>query len=183
MQRWRSGNWLIRCVGGEREKKKGFSCFSSYMMTEKIKTRCYVSELCSIITTHTTYKSIHCPYTYCVCIYIYALMLYMKKVAVKERRKAFNDLMEYRGNIRVLCRVRDPSSEQKLLSGGNGAGTSNSAASASADSFHGGASGVKLDGDSIAVTHGHTSETKRWTFPRVFPLDVSQEEVFEEVMR
>jgi hypothetical protein len=109
-------------------------------------------------------------------------MLYMKKVAVKERRKAFNDLMEYRGNIRVLCRVRDPSSEQKLL-GGTSTSNSNSAASASADSFHGGASGVKLDGDSIAVTHGHTSETKRWSFPRVFPLDVSQEEVFEEVIR
>jgi len=102
---------------------------------------------------------------------------------VKERRKAFNDLMEYRGNIRVLCRVRDPSSEQKLL--GTSTSNSNSAASASAsaDSFHGGASGVRLDGDSIAVTHGHTSETKRWSFPRVFPLDVSQEEVFEEVIR
>lgn len=38
-----------------------------------------------------------------------------------------------------------------------------------------------VDGDSITVTHPERHEKRSWGFPRVFPLDVTQAAVFDEV--
>ncbi len=69
--------------------------------------------------------------------------------------------MEYRGNVRVLCRVRCPAS--------------------AAGGFHGGSVGVTVEGgDSITVARA-TGDLKTYCFPVVFPTDVTQAAVFDEV--
>ena len=84
--------------------------------------------------------------------------------------------MEMRGNIRVLCRVRPPTSAAE---------SDGSAGSDGSDQFHGGAVAVAVDRDgmTIRVTSPKTGLEKAWRFPRVFPMNeaVTQQEMFEEV--
>jgi len=100
-------------------------------------------------------------------------------VKVKARRAATNALMEYRGNIRVLCRIRSPDPDASSSSGDGDGG----AAAESSSHFHGGPSGVSVDesGYEVLVYHPKTEKTQKWPFPVVFPMGASQEEVYSEV--
>ena len=97
---------------------------------------------------------------------------------VKARRAATNALMEYRGNIRVLCRIRSPdlNTSSSTSSDASGSGGAES-------SFHDGPSGVSVDdsGNEVLVFHPKTERTQKWPFPVVFPIGASQEEVYSQV--
>lgn len=105
-------------------------------------------------------------------------------LAHSQRRKAFNELVEFRGNIRVLCRVRVTAD---LLSSPSLVGGEASSSSISGGGGGGGSSGaagsvfVNPMTQSIKVTHPRTDEARAWAFPVVFPLDSNQAEVFAEV--
>ena len=112
------------------------------------------------------------------------------KSAHRERRRALNNLLELRGNIRVLCRVRpissSPSSEALQEAAETASGSATTRYEDPASSFmgpHGGTPGVVVDTDgmTIRVTSSKTGLERSWRFPRVFPLDVTQSEVFEEI--
>ena len=119
-----------------------------------------------------------------------AVFLEELKSAHRERRRALNNLLELRGNIRVLCRVRpislSPSSEALQEAAETASGSTTTRYEDPASSFmgpHGGTPGVVVDTDgmTIRVTSSKTGLERSWRFPRVFPLDVTQSEVFEEI--
>lgn len=81
------------------------------------------------------------------------------KREVKERKRLFNLVQELKGNIRVLCRVR-PISKSEISSGSKMI--------------------CKFTPEEITLA-GEKGKTKSWDFDRVFDMNSTQDQVFNEV--
>ncbi|GBG68222.1 hypothetical protein CBR_g2773 [Chara braunii] len=89
----------------------------------------------------------------------HAVEKYRKEM--KERRKVFNQLQELRGNVRVFCRVRPLTPDERM----RGEGTS-----------------VQFPEEGeIIITHPLTGRLNSFEFDKVFPHTADQAAVFAEV--
>ena len=81
------------------------------------------------------------------------------KAMLTERRQLFNTIQELRGNLRVFCRVRPPSSADEV-----------------------GVVTVSADGEGVAVerTDARARDDARYTFDKCFGVDGAQTDVFRE---
>jgi kinesin family protein C2/C3 len=78
---------------------------------------------------------------------------------MKERKRLFNLVQELRGNIRVFCRIR-PVNPREIAEGGT-------------------VIAKFPDEGEIAMTNDR-GKVKQWAFDKVFPMDSTQEQVFNE---
>ena len=89
-----------------------------------------------------------------------------------QRRRMHNLVQELRGNVRVLCRVRPPGPGQ------SGAGDLRASAGQDAVAVE-----VDPNAGEVRVQRGRASRfgSASYCFPSVFPFEVTQEGVFQEV--